>query len=156
MSDRFIYKGKKISVVREGNDYTYYVPDNIIKIVNDKIEVKKMDNMEFENMINMVDILKNHEAIKYTRKLEHVYNNIAKLDDFYFYIKADNGKMDVEYMSNVIFNINDILYHRPYEDDPDKIKLAKENKEIQDKLKKEKFINLNADIEKDQIEFDFI
>ena len=153
MLDRFIYKGEKISVVREGNDYTYYVSDSIIKIVNDKIEVKKMDNMEFENMI---DILKNHEAIKYTRKLKHVYNNIAKLDEFYFYIKAENGKMDVEYMSDVIYDINDILYNRPYKDDPDKIKLAKENTEIQDKLQKEQIINFDANVIKDQISFDFI
>ena len=107
-------------------------------------------NKEYENM---VEILKYHTAIKYTRKIEYIYDNIAKIDEFYFYIKTeDNSNMDVEYMSDVIFCIDDILYKKINKDELT-LKLIEENKEIKNKIKNNPKVNTNADVVQDQVCF---
>lgn len=106
---------------------------------------------EFEAYID--GCLKYHIAIKGEKVIKFVIENICKIDDFYFYIKKKNGKIDVEYISEAMFVIKDIIDNNINELNELSKRLIEENEEI----KKKTLIDPEVDVLKNQIDiFSFV
>ena len=96
-------------------------------------------------------ILQQHRAIKNERVVKYVAQNIAKIDDFYFYMNSLVEKKDVEKMSDKIFLIDDILNDNVFTPDEESKKMLKELLRDNKKLSKQTWINDQCDVIKDQL-----
>lgn len=106
---------------------------------------------EFEAYVN--GCLKYHIAIKNKKEVKFVIDNICKIDNFYFFIKKKNGKIDNGYISEAVFIIKDIIDNNINELDEFSKRLIEENEEI----KKKTLIDPEIDIFKNQVDiFSFI
>ena len=101
---------------------------------------------EFEAYMN--ECLKYHIAIKNKKEVKFVIDNICKIDNFYFFIKKKNGKIDSEYISEAVFIIKDIIDNNINKLDELSKRLIEENEEI----KKKTLIDPEADILKNQVD----
>lgn len=97
--------------------------------------------------------LKYHIAIKNKKEVKFVIDNICKIDNFYFFIKKKNGKIDAEYISEAVFIIKDIIDNNINELNELSKRLIEENEEI----KKKTLIDPEVDVLKNQIDiFSFV
>lgn len=112
----------------------------------------KVKNMEKVNYKYIAEIMLNqHNAIREKRTIKHIYDNVAMVDGFYFFINKLETKEEVEEMSDKIFNIDRILNNRftktDIENDEDLKELIADHNNLKDTV----WINPEADIEENQI-----
>lgn len=96
-------------------------------------------------------MLQQHRAIKNERVVKYVAQNIAKIDNFYFYMNSLREKEEVEEMSDKIFLIDDILNNDVFTPDEESKKMLKELLRDNEKLSKQTWINEQCDVIKDQL-----
>lgn len=96
-------------------------------------------------------MLNQHKGIKEKTKIVHVYDNVAMMDGFYFFINKLETKEEVEEMSDKIYYIDDILNNKLTKTDIENDKDLKELIADHENLKDTVWINPEADIEENQI-----
>lgn len=96
-------------------------------------------------------MLNQHNGIKGKRKIVHVYDNVAMVDGFYFFINKLETKEEIEEMSDKIYYIDSILNNRftktDIENNQDLKEIIADHKNLKDTV----WINPEADIEENQI-----
>lgn len=96
-------------------------------------------------------MLNQHKEIQGKRKIVHVYDNVAKVDGFYFFINKLETTKEVEEMSDKIYYIDNILNNKLTKTDIENDKDLKELIADHENLKNTVWINPEADIEENQI-----